>query len=584
MASENFNSNNNHESEQTNLEKHKNKLTRFYLSLGDQRYIYRSSDPEFSSDEVTQSDRDAIVENIKNGVDYSDIEKKLLTNIAGPEYSRVGDEIVYRPDRVFDEMSDDKHQKRILTYMTGQEWEKYNETDARNIDMFLREYPTPMDFERDAEDFIQLIEDANGEEKGQEYREAMEQFKHTVYGKKYEYFLAMQDFHREASEQKKQETQSINNSNILDMSYGAGGMNASSFYETESKPKDYTEIDRNEAMNILRYTRLEGDPISFHEGQPKQLISANKLLNNELEPRFQFSLEDVNFNTSRAFKIGSRDAVICYVNTPDGRVTARSYYRSNSQGVWRYLPDYKLNEDGNVGWYGKGAGEQQLTLPMEIQGTLNEIAKQSYSEQQIEMHSATEMKECFFGTAKEIQRIGTYTTDRMSGNLGDALDREVNNHPTITIPGSLRNLPPEAMYTDVLIAPNFDHMTGEFDMQSEIYGDAKIRTFDSNDGRLSWSIIEDSQGRACVGSIQMKSKISSTGLRQNWVNGGDFTMPLYEYNKQSYNLGDSEDQKGNYTCMWKNCLSRMPIIKAYKGRGNNGQPTYAPAQRLNATA
>ena len=545
--------------EKANLEKHKDKLAAFYLTNGEQRYIYDHS-PEFSNVEILPEHRNAVVENMKNGVDYRGIEKKLLLNIAGPEYTRGADgSFIYRPDIVFNSLSDDKHQKRILTYMTGEELDHYNEVNGDNVDSFLQIYPTPMDFEDNSEKFLKIIEEANGKEKGLEYREAMEEFKANVYGKKYEYYKAMQDFHKEADERKRQDF------GVID-----AGELANPTYDTESRFKRYSEISRNEAVNILRYTRLEGDPVSFSQN-PAELVSINKLLDNELEPRYNFQIEDVSFNTSRAFKLGSRDAVICYVNTPDGRVSARSYYRSNSQGVWRYLPDYKVNESGGVEWYGKGSNEQQLTLPMEVQGVLNDIAKQSFDEESNSNKSATVgMLECFFGTAKKMTDTWGYLAKRWNGESGDALDTEVDNRPAIRLLGSLANVPPERMYVSDRTLPNFDNQTGEFDMKSEIYGDAKVRLFKSNDGDLTWSFVENPEGKVCIGGVETKSKITSTGLRQEWVDAGDFAVPLYEYDKQSFGLGDYDDKKGMYVGMWKKCLSRMPIIQAYKYR-NTGQ-------------
>ena len=191
MNFERFNSNTERDFEKNNFERQKRKLTGYYLSNGNAEYIFNKDDPQYNDSQFTPEYEQAVVKNMAQGVDYSKIEYGLLNHIAGPDHF-IGS------DGVFSSLSHDKHQKRILTYMTGEEWDNYNNTSGVNVENFLKTYPTPMDFENDSTKFLEIIRQSNGEEKFQEYCDAMEDFQNNVYGKKYEYYKTMQEIHQEA--------------------------------------------------------------------------------------------------------------------------------------------------------------------------------------------------------------------------------------------------------------------------------------------------------------------------------------------------------------------------------------------------
>ena len=207
MNSEKFTPNSEQNIEKSNLERQKRKLIGFYLSGGDENYIFKSNTPNYSEATIQPEAKTGVLEMMANGVDFSEKEARLLKNIAGPEHTIVnGAEYPHRKgyDGVFDDMSGDKHQRRILTYMTGgaEAWDRWDQTSGDTVKEFLMRYPTPMDFEKVAEDFLynKLNDGHNDSQKLQEYYAAMDSFQNNVYGKKYEYFKAMKDLHREAAE------------------------------------------------------------------------------------------------------------------------------------------------------------------------------------------------------------------------------------------------------------------------------------------------------------------------------------------------------------------------------------------------
>lgn len=79
---------------------------------------------------------------------------------------------------------DTKHEKRILGELgvTGfDNWESVNAGDMR---VFIKKYPTPMDFQKTSDDLLETIEITNGKDKRAQYESAMKSFKYKVYGEK----------------------------------------------------------------------------------------------------------------------------------------------------------------------------------------------------------------------------------------------------------------------------------------------------------------------------------------------------------------------------------------------------------------
>ena len=177
--------------ENVNLRRQQDKLTGFYLSNGNAAYIFESDRPQYSERNVTEADRDEVLDMMRDGKIPVEMERNLLLSIKGP-YNFVGQ------NGIFSRMQHDKHQKRILGYMTGMRWGEHDYTSGENVHDFLQIYPTPIDFEVSSRNFLQMIYDYNGREKAQEYVESMEEFKRQMYGKKYEYYEAMRELHREA--------------------------------------------------------------------------------------------------------------------------------------------------------------------------------------------------------------------------------------------------------------------------------------------------------------------------------------------------------------------------------------------------
>ena len=177
--------------ENTNLRQQQDKLIGFYLSNGDKAYIFESDKEQYSERNVTEADREEVLDMMRADKVPVEMERSLLLSIGDPYYF-IGQ------DGIFSHIQHDKYQKRILGYMTGMRWGEYAYTSGDNVYDFLQMYPTPLDFEASSRDFLQMVYDRNGRRRAEKYIEPMEEFKKQMYGKKYEYYKAMRELHREA--------------------------------------------------------------------------------------------------------------------------------------------------------------------------------------------------------------------------------------------------------------------------------------------------------------------------------------------------------------------------------------------------
>ena len=123
-----------------------------------------------------------------------DTERRLISSIKDP-INQIGNGSMYQ------KMTGDRHQMRILGAMTtenGRGFKDFSVMSALNIDMFLARFPLPMDFEKEADDFLDMIERFNDKEKRKEYEKSMADFKKAIYGKRQEYWAQLKDLRKDA--------------------------------------------------------------------------------------------------------------------------------------------------------------------------------------------------------------------------------------------------------------------------------------------------------------------------------------------------------------------------------------------------
>ncbi len=123
---------------------------------------------------------------------------------------------------------------------------------------------------------------------------------------------------------------------------------------------------------ILDATEFHHGDVYPGKGHVGKKLDKTFLKKVKLGPAFAYRMSngnDIYFSQLYNARDG-RQAVMAYVKDIHGKLVARTYYRSNSQGVWRYLPNVEVDKKGELGWFAKGYKEDSVTLPFELQQAL----------------------------------------------------------------------------------------------------------------------------------------------------------------------------------------------------------------------
>lgn len=313
---------------------------------------------------------------------------------------------------------------------------------------------------------------------------------------------------------------------------------------------DLEVVDDEDALEILKDVEINGD-----EYKGKRL-TAERLREAGLAPKYEVRIGDtVIWLSSAAYGLPEgRVAVVAYVKVKD-KLVARSYYRSNSHGLWRYLPDYFVAK-GEIAWYGKGWSESGITLPIGAQRVLAEITKEDAP-----ILDVDEPHGVFAGTARSI----------VSGKKATFYS-EIESQPRLLegkfYPeqkrGKVLKVPPEQVqFKNPENAPDFTKRLEQWEQKTDLYGMVKIEVFPSKDGKLKFMFCRDESGRAWIGAIEDDSELGSTGLKRSWVEGGDLATPAYEHNTQTGGYGNPQKSQGSYVDMFEKYVSKIPVIQEY---------------------
>ncbi len=310
---------------------------------------------------------------------------------------------------------------------------------------------------------------------------------------------------------------------------------------------------------IMELVEIHGEPY-----QPlNRRLTSDYLREQGLSPAYQVKNRDAIMWFSQPYKIGERTAIVAYVNDTDGKIVARSYYQSQSQGGdWRYLPSYTI-ENGGFGWYSKGHqgrksgnAETSLAVPFGVQKHLDIISGDgmSYVEPQFPYLVLA-------GTAREKpQRVGK--------EVGKTYQREVSEEPEKLngnfYAGYGKVTPEQARFYDRAQKADFSKPPlASWSKKTDLYGETIVEVFPSHDKKLLHMWYRDKEGRAWKQVEDVTAPIVSTGLRREWVGGGDYVTPGFEYADHDGGYGNKANRRGYYVDM-RNYLDRMPDTQEYR--------------------
>lgn len=436
---------------------------------------------------------------------------KVISKVAAPD-----------AEAAFLEISKSKFKKRILAYMTGVGLNNFESVTVDSVKYFLVKFPTPASFASAKVDFLEAVKRSNSKEKYQEYEQEMQAFVQMVYGKRLE---------------------------------------AEEFFEQLMHDAEEWELDQEAEKlkaEFLPRAEVEGD-LWLQRGVSYKL-TPEVLEKGGLGPRYLLEVNGIRIALSRVFKADVHEAAVAYLKFDSG-VKVRGYYRSNSQGMWRYLPDY-VGADGEISWYGVGFNEESLTLPMKIQKALNLAAKHG-------IHEVPRANMAFFlgGTAKRYETKAEYKKAVAEGRMKGAYYEEVSREPTLNF-GVIgpQKRPPQSVDVSGGLVPNFREEIDHYVADTEMYGKVTFRQFASEDDSLRYEMCEVGEGderKAWVGSIEMNAPISTTGLKTQWISTGDLCTPLLEYTTMTGGYGTDLGRKDGYYSMWERYLKFVPLIRRY---------------------
>lgn len=244
----------------------------------------------------------------------------------------------------------------------------------------------------------------------------------------------------------------------------------------------------------------------------------------------------------------------------------RTYYLSNSSASWRYLPEYTIDDFGQVDYYSKGYEEQSLNAPLAVQKKMAGLSGEKDA-----ASNPANADLIFAGTARYMD----YTNQQYQSYYGNVESKPINVEgdfhlkdtwdPYKTFYGSLPKQKPENIaFRHEEDEPDFSRIVDSWTQQSDLYGAVEIHVFESHDGENMYVFARDEAGRSWLVGGETTSEVGPNGLRKTWLNLGDLFTPAYEYITQTGGFGNSRLMKKKYTDMYANYLSKIPLIKKFE--------------------
>jgi len=272
---------------------------------------------------------------------------------------------------------------------------------------------------------------------------------------------------------------------------------------------------RAEARRIVNESIISGSP--GVEKVPR--LTPEYLASQGLEPVESITIGDTTIHVSRTYSDGNRLFAVGYVEI-DGKIHTRSFYKSNSQGVWRVA-----SHRGAKGWYGKGIGEELMSLPTPVQQRLNILDKNplNFSDENI-------ADNVFFGGLEYRPGRSSQFAD-LPNDFKQGLDnRRLGSVGHFTDPDN----PTTWIWTDPNYAPDFSKITSTYNhaaCPNQICKDVDAFVVRSRDNKIEYLFFRDKQtGKVWIASSEIvDSRLNSYGIHRTAVNLDRLAMPIWEY-------------------------------------------------------
>ncbi len=452
-----------------------------------------------------------------------------------------------------EEIKDDPEQAQMFAMVLGREADAVQRMTGADMKRFFQVnsgrtdgMDTPVGFGMWRRMIIGQLKPVSDRKTFSQYVAAMNRLEENLYGERFEYYRDMERQNKDARREAERQV----GGNVLSAANMAQRSQENLSLEMNSEEKQ---------AELLKRAVIDGD--SWEKRGVEYKLTPEILATLDLGPKYATKVGGREIDLSRVYSNDGRDAVVGYVSDDDG-VKVRTYYQSRSAGVWRYMPDYVRKGEGAAEFYGKGFGEESVTLPAELQRALDKI-----QETTPEKGVRTNPDFVFCGTAKKYGSKEELARKLYMGEAKGDFYEEVRSQPMTMEFGKQKGgekIEPERVFVRAEREPDFRKLVMSYAGENAIAGKMTTEVFRSYDGKLDWLMCADEAGRSWVGGIECESPVTSTGCRSEWVAAGDIATPLYEYGgTQDGGYGDFGDQRGRYLGMWKDYLSKVPLIKKY---------------------
>lgn len=266
-----------------------------------------------------------------------------------------------------------------------------------------------------------------------------------------------------------------------------------------------TSLTPLESVDIL--SRAKVTPSMFRTyGTPD--LTPEYLGKHGFGPAQTIKVGDKSIHVSKPYRMGRRHAMVGFVEGSDGQVSVRTFYRSSSHAMWKVA-----SHSGIDGWFGKGKGQESVTLPLSAQKALAGVSA--------DVETPTEQARQLFYGALEIgdsEHIGSFENEISVKALG------------VQGGGKKRHDPENARLSNPQDRPDYSQEPDVFFLRSNIQGKVKASVLPSQNGQQDFMFCQDEEGRTWLGGIFDRSEdVNSFGVKKQAVSAEVLTSPAIDY-------------------------------------------------------
>lgn len=311
-----------------------------------------------------------------------------------------------------------------------------------------------------------------------------------------------------------------------------------------------------------------------------------------LEPQHRFTFEGRDFAVSTCYRSSrhSRDAVLAFVKEEGDAWRMRTWYASQSHGLWNYV------QGEAVGYIQKPKDEEMVRLSLPLQKSLAVV--RTMGGKVFDMDDPVEAKRHTLMFAGPSTRNENHETEWETTPQPKKMDRPLNMPPLTSVLKKRLKLREYAEHFDFLKGekdphhPDFSRLAMTWEEPSAFHGDVSKEVFPSHDGQFLYLFNRVKSGQAWIAQIEcIKSELLSTGIRSKYVMAFPLTIPAWCYpveylgfrftheelffrnvhwpGKERFSypgnslLSTLLPEKGEYVELFSNYHVHQPVIKRY---------------------